>query len=207
MIERVAIPGFKRGSRYRSLTGSPRVCIIYQAADLSTLNSPPYLERLNDPTPWTTRSLPHFVGMNRTMCSVASTHGHGIGGYLLTIQLSPSEKGEPRLMNWLSADVLPALAARAGLCAAHLLLGDKAVSATPTQEKELRGAPDQIADWVVLVEGYDRHAVEQAKAELMGRDGVFAHGAGGAPLAGLYSLDFTLGEDEAKAVWRHPGKG
>ncbi len=107
-------------------------------------------------------------------------------------------------MNWLSANRLPALATRAGLCAAHLLLGDQAVSATPTQEKELRGQPDQIADWVVLVEGYDRHAVEQAKAEFLGRDGLYAHGAAGNPVAGLYSLDFTLGEDEAKAVWRHP---
>ena len=207
MIERVAIPGFLRGSRYRSLTGSPRVCIMYQAAELSTLNSPAYLERLNDPTPWTTRSLPNFVGMNRTMCQVASTHGHGVGGYLLTIQLSPASGKEPGLMNWLSADMLPALAARAGLCAAHLLLGDQGVSATPTQEKELRGQPDQIADWVVLVEGYDRHAVAQAKADLLGRDGVYAHGAGGTPVAGLYSLDFTLGEDEAKAVWRHPSGG
>ena len=85
--------------------------------------------------------------------------------------------------------------------------GDQGVSATPTQEKELRGQPDQIADWVVLVEGYDRHAVAQAKADLLGRDGVYAHGAGGAPVAGLYSLDFTLGEDEAKAVWRHPSGG
>lgn len=206
MIERVAIPGFLRGSRYRSLTGSPRVCIMYQAVELSTLNSPAYLERLNDPTPWTSRTLPHFAGMNRTMCSVASTHGHGIGGYLLTIQLSPRHDRHSDLMNWLSSIVLPKIAAKAGLCAAHLLLGDQSVSATPTKEKDLRPTADAIADWVLLVEGYDRHAVEQAKADLLGRDGLYAHGVAGEPVAGLYSLDFTLGQDEAKAVWRHPAK-
>ncbi len=207
MIERVAIPGFLRGSRYRSLSGSPRVCIMYQATELSTLNSPAYLERLNNPTPWTSRTLPHFDGMNRTICSVASTHGHGIGGYLLTVQLSPRKDKHSDLINWLSSQTLPQLAARPGLCAAHLLFGDKGVNTAPTKEKELRSAPDAIADWVLLVEGYDRQAVEQAKAELLGRDGLYAHGVAGEPVAGLFSLDFTLGEDEAKAVWRHPSEG
>jgi hypothetical protein len=204
MIERVAIPGFLRGSRYRSLIGSPRVCIIYQAAELATLNSPAYLQRLNAPTPWTARSLPHFVGMNRTMSRVATSVGHGVGGYLLTVRLTPADGKEPVLMNWLSGGTLADLAARPGLCAAHLLLADQGVSATPTQEKALRGAPDQVADWVVLVEGYDRAAVEQAKAGLLGRDGLYGHGAAPGIEAGLYSLDFTLGEDEAKAIWRKP---
>ena len=207
MIERVAIPGFLRGSRYRSAAGGPRVCIMYQAAELATLNSAPYLERLNDPTPWTSRTLPNFQGMNRTMCKVASTHGHGTGGYLLTIQLGAEPENEARLMNWLSSVTLPALAARAGLCAAHLLLGDQAVSATPTQEKELRGAPDAVADWVVVVEGYDLPALTQAKAELTGRDGLILHGAAPVLEAGLYTLDFSLGEDEAKRVWQLPVAG
>src|SRR3954469_20132037 len=54
MIERVAIPGFRRGLRYRSLMGSPRLCIIYEVDSLQTLASPAYLERLNNPSPWTT---------------------------------------------------------------------------------------------------------------------------------------------------------
>jgi len=68
----------------------------------------------------------------------------------------------------------------------------------------MRGAPDAIADWVILVEGYDRPAVEQAKAELLGADGLFGHGGSVGLVAGLYSLDYTLGEEEAKRVWRKP---
>ena len=60
---------------------------------------------------------------------------------------------------------------------------------------------------MLLVEGYDREAVTQAKAELLGRDGLYAHGVAGEPVSGLYSLDFTLGEDEAIALWRHPSTG
>jgi hypothetical protein len=204
MIERVAIPGFLRGLRYRSLTGSPRTCVLYQVETLETLNSPAYLERLNDPTPWSTRTLQHFVGMNRTMCTVAASHGLGIGGYMLTIQLSALPGQESELRGWLSDEALPGFAARAGLNAAHLLIGDQGVSKTPTQEKELRGAPDALADWVVLVEGYDRAAIEHAKAQLLGADGVIGHGASDSLVAGLYSLDYTLGEDEAKRAWRKP---
>ena len=204
MIERVAIPGFLRGFRYRSLSGSPRTCVIYQAEEVETLNSPAYLERLNDPTPWSTDTLQKMTGMNRTMCTVAASHGLGIGGYLLTIQLSAEPGQEDDLRGWLSDHALLGFAARAGLCGAHLLIGDRAVSDTPTQEKELRGAPDAIADWVVLVEGYDRTAVEQAKTELLGADGLFGHGGSEGSVAGLYSLDYTLGEEEAKRVWRKP---
>ena len=104
----------------------------------------------------------------------------------------------------MSDQALPDFAGRAGLSGAHLLIGDQGVSKTPTQEKEPRGEPDAIADWVVFVEGYDRAAVEQAKAELLGAHGVIGHGASESPVAGLYSLDYTLGEDEAKRVWRKP---
>ena len=204
MIERVTIPGFLRGLRYRSLTGNPRVCSMYQVETLETFTSTAYLERLNNPTPWTKRTMPLFVGMNRTLCRVVATHGHGIGGYLLTIQLTPQLDGAERLTSWLSRVALPEFASRAGLCGAHLLIGDRAVSQTRTQEKVLRGEPDAVADWVVLVEGYDRAAVEFALSELIGTQGLVAHGATEKATTGLYSLDFTLGENEAKALWRKP---
>jgi hypothetical protein len=205
MIERVAIPGFQRGLRYRSLAEGPRVCVIYQVEALETLASPAYLERLNNPTSWTTRSMPLIHGMNRTLCRVAATYGHGIGGYLLTIQLAPRIGSENGLRSWLGGEALPALAARAGLCGARLLIGDREVSQIKTQEKELRGGSDAVADWVVLVEGYERAATEHALAELLGAAGLAAHGAADRPTPGLYSLDFLVGENEAKAIWRAPG--
>ena len=204
MIERVAIPGFLRGFRYRALNETPHLCVMYQTENLETLASPPYLERLNNPTPWSTRSLPLFVGMNRSLCAVAATFGHGIGNYLLTVQLSARSGEADRLKAWLSDEALPAYARRAGLSGAHLLIADVNVSATKTQEKELRGEPDAVADWVLLIEGYDRPVVEHALAELNGASGLVAHGAAEGAKMGLYSLDFALAEDEAKKIWRKP---
>ena len=204
MIERVAIPGFRRGLRYRSLADRPRTCVIYQVDALETLASPAYLERLNNPTPWTTRSMPLIVGMNRTLCRVASTHGHGTGGYLLTIQLAPRAGCEDDLKSWLGDEALPALAGRAGLCGAHLLIADREVSQIKTQEKDLRGGSDAIADWIVLVEGYDRAATEHAHTDLLSASGLAAHGAATRLTPDLYNLDFAIEEGEAKAIWRDP---
>jgi hypothetical protein len=202
IIERVAIPGFRRGLRYRSLIGSPRLCIIYQADSLQTFASPAYLERLNNPTPWTAESMPLAFGVNRTMCNVVSTHGHGIGGYLVSVQVAPRSDHAEHLKDWLTGETMPALAARPGLCGAHLLIGDPEISQIKTQEKEIRGDPDAIADWVILVEGYDRIATEQALAELRGSDGLVAHHAVEGLIGGLYSLDYMIDEVEAKRVWR-----
>ncbi|HEX6610361.1 MAG TPA: hypothetical protein VF051_06255, partial [Hyphomicrobiaceae bacterium] len=192
MIERVAIPGFLRGFRYRSVAGSPRVCTMYQVESVSTLTSPAYLERLNNPTPWSKQILPLFVGMNRTLCTVASTHGHGIGGHLLTIQLAPIAGENNRLRDTLSERVLPELAARRGLCGAHLLIGDQAASQMRTQEKALRGEPDAVADWIVLIEGYDSAEVAAARSELAAT--LPAHGGAPDMVSGLYTFDFALGQ-------------
>jgi hypothetical protein len=202
MIERVAIPGFLAGLRYRSVGGSPRVCVVYHGESVATFTSPAYLERLNNPTSWSKTMLPLFVGMNRTLCAVASTHGYGAGGHLLTVQLAPRPGAADRLRSDLTGRLLPELAARRGLCGAHLLIGDRAASPTRTQEKALRGEPDAIADWVILVEGYDSGEVAAARSELA--TALPAGGAEHGMVAGLYTLDFALHQEEAQRIWRKP---
>ena len=200
MIERLTIPGFLRGLRYRSLApDTPRVCTIYQVDSLSTLTSPAYLQRLNNPTPWTIRSVPLGVGMNKTFCSVEASVGHGIGGCLGVIQFSPTTVEESRLSQWLTTEQLPELATQSGLCGAHLLVGDAAASRTQAKERELRSEVAAVADWTVLVEGYDAQVVEAACRDLAGPAGLLAHGATqGSPSRFLYRLDFYLDGHEVE---------
>ena len=199
MIERVAIPGFLQGFRYRSIQDAPRVCGIYWASSVAAFTAPPYQERLNNPTPWTKQVMPNVVDMNRTLCTVASSSGHGTGGDLLTIQLAVEPDFIDHLRDRLSNDILPKLAKERGLCGAHLLVGDRAASQMKSQEKVLRGTPDAIADWVVMVEGYDAEAVAAAQSDLMP---VLSDMGAIDPVPGLYKLDFTLGEHEATALWQ-----
>ena len=202
MIERLAIPGFLRGMRYRSASqSSPQVCTIYQVDSLSTLTSPAYLERLNNPTPWTIESVPLGVGMTKTFCNVAASFGHGIGGYLGMIQLMPKADCQSQAQHWLLEETLPGLAKQPGLCGAHLLIGDPEASRTKAKERELRSEAAAVADWIVLIEGYDKKVTDASVRQLCAPDSQLAHKSGTHSDSGLlFCLDFSLDEGEAKPL-------
>ena len=68
--ERLSIPGFLRGSRWVSSNAKPRYFVMYEVAQLATLQSDAYLERLNRPSPWTSRMMTHYRGMNRGLAII-----------------------------------------------------------------------------------------------------------------------------------------
>jgi hypothetical protein len=80
--ERLSIPGFLRGRRYEALTGAPRFFTYYEVEGPDILTSPAYFERLNHPTPLTTRIMGEvFLNMSRTLCEVAARHGWARGAW------------------------------------------------------------------------------------------------------------------------------
>lgn len=198
MLERVGVPGFLRGHRYKAVSGSPQFLDFYEVADLATLTSAPYLECLNHPTPWTQKAVGTFRNTNRTLCCVIASVGNGICGHLLTIQLATAPGRDDALGRWL-AETVPSLIERQGVLGAHYLEGDQAASRTETEEKRLRGTPDAIADWVVLVAGYDGDALQAVRAGQLADRELQAHGASGPPIAGIYRLLHTITEPDLGA--------
>jgi len=199
LAERVGIAGFRRGRRYVAVDGAPRYCILYEVETLATLTSEAYLARLDAPTPWTTRALGHFRNSNRTLCRVGASHGLGMGGLLLSLQLSPAPGRGDDLDAWLGGVVLAELAGRSGLNAAHLLVGDEAASHTETAEKKLRDRPDAVADRVVLVEGYDQAALATVRETDLSPAALSGAGAAGPPQAALYRLLNSVGDADMAA--------
>jgi hypothetical protein len=202
MLERVGVPGFRRGLRYVALEGAPRYLNLYEVDDLATLTSGPYLDRLNHPSPWTRRVVPRVHNNSRTLCRViASAGGVGICSLLLTLQMAAQPERADELRAWLAADALPALAERAGIIGAHLLEGDAAASRSggATAEKRLRGRADAIADLVVLVGGYDPEALRAARDGPLGRERLVAHGAAPEQTLGLYQLVHAITEADLPA--------
>lgn len=100
--ERLSIPGFLRGTRWVALQGQPRYMVLYEVAGLGTLTSGPYLERLNNPSPWTSKMMPHYRGMRRGLCSVTGSFGLGMGHIALLLRFTPEEGGR-RLVARLAA--------------------------------------------------------------------------------------------------------
>lgn len=155
--ERLSIPGFRRGTRWIANGDGPRYMVVYEVESLATLASDAYLARLNNPTPWTARMMPHYRGMNRGLCAVLGSFGLGQGGTAALIRFNAEATYAASLNRWLLGETLPAVPQMSGLGSAHFLQG--AQTAAMTNEQRIRGA-DRGIDSAVLVTGYDTKAVD-----------------------------------------------
>jgi hypothetical protein len=173
MPERLSIPGFLRGSRWVAADGGSGYFMLYEAQDESTITTGPYLERLNNPTPWSRKMMPHHRNMVRGLCRAEASFGTALGQALLTVRFSANPE---------MARELAALPSRKGLVSAHLL---RNIAHPPAQtaEQKLRGG-DAAPDWIALVSGYSAEAVASVAGELKG-------------VAGLYRLAYILAATEA----------
>jgi hypothetical protein len=189
--ERLTIPGFLRGSRWVSVDGCNSYFIVYELEELAVLTAGPYLERLNNPTPWSRKMMPNHRNMMRSLCRVRSSFGAGLGEAMLTVRFSPQAGAQDKLERWLNSDLLPALPARKGLCAAHLLRDAGQAQGAPTTEQKIRGG-DKTADWIVLVKGYSTDALERLAAEELSEAALDAHRAAPGSIARIYRLAYTL---------------
>lgn len=173
MPERLAVPGFLRGRRAVAVPGTPveqKYFMMYEAVDADVFVSAPYLTRLNDPTPWTRRILSTYVQPSRTVCRVLHSRGHGVGGWLATVQLDADFRGPSQVAGgaWLDA-----VAALPGVLGVQTLEGDPHLGQQPTAEKRFRESrdPDRTVGLALLVDALDRACAESALAELLGAIG------------------------------------
>jgi hypothetical protein len=156
MPERLAIPGFLRGTRWTRGVSGPRYCVVYEVEALAVLDSPAYRARLDDPTPWTARMMSRYIGMRRTLCEVTAGDGDGIGAACLVVTFAPEEGRAAQLRQRLITDVMPALIRRRGLAACRLL--ESSLRATMTREQAIRGR-DGVVHSALWVTGYDADVV------------------------------------------------
>ena len=187
--ERLAIPGFLRASRWRSSDGGDGTFVLYELADHEVLRSPSYLARLNAPTPWSTRLMPHHRNMMRSQCQVLETRGTVTASSALTVRLSPAAGREAKLRLGLR-NLFESVPTRPGLVGLHLLR-HAPPSLEATTEQHLRGLSDAAADWVLIASGYDRDAVAALGAGELGEDALLAMGAAPGSACRLFDLAYA----------------
>lgn len=195
--ERMSIPGFRRGSRWTSTEDAEGFFVLYELAQYDVLTSKGYLDRLNAPTPWSTKMMPHHLGMVRSQCRVAASFGGGVATAIATVRLSPQPGREVELQAHL-AGVLGRLVDRPGLTGAHLLFTDTPQTSAPTTEQQIRGK-DGAADWIVLLSGYDADAVGTVVAGQLAPASLHAAGARDNPMIGRYRLAYTMTPQDVAA--------
>ena len=156
--ERMGIPGFLRGTRWSSASGGEGMFVMYEMNDHEVLSSPAYVARLNAPTPWSTRLMPHHRNMVRSQCRVLESHGGGVARHALTLRMSPAKGADAQLQAFFRS-LMPALATRSGVVGAHLLKHE-APDIAMTTEQKIRKDADRVADWVFVAVGYSLLALQ-----------------------------------------------
>jgi hypothetical protein len=199
--ERVGLPGFLRGRRYVAIDGKPKYFNFYETTDTGALISDAYRARLNAPTDWTRAVVAHFTDTSRTVCDVAASFGLGEGAFVDTIRLSASADAAA-FKTAIAGKILQPVSEEPGIVGAYLLQGQRAATGGDTAEKKLRGQPDEVADWVVLIEAVEQGPIETIRRAAASNDAFVRHGASPAIERGLYRLQFALTKTEMEVTRR-----
>jgi hypothetical protein len=105
--ERVRIPGFLRGRRYRNIDGLSYFLMFYETHNVEVLESDSYFAALNRPTPWTSEALKHFRQPARNIYQLQAEVGVpsvNPAPYLVTIRFNDPDETNPspdEQANWL----------------------------------------------------------------------------------------------------------
>ena len=187
--ERMSIPGFRRGSRWASEDGGEGFFVLYELETYGTLTSADYFARLNDPTPWSTKMMPHHRNMVRSQCRVLETYGGGVAQFMLTLRFSPAV-GRANDLDRNLRPVLANVPRLPGITGGHLLRTETP-NAPTTAEQKIRGG-DAVADWIILVSGYDPEALEKVAGAELGATSLERAGGLSSSAASLYRLSYAL---------------
>ena len=183
LIERVAVPGFRSGRRYEAISGDRRFFTFYEVDDTDVLTSPAYLERLDNPTPWTRDVMAFFRGTIRTVCEVAASAGEMIGAVAVTLRAEAPINVTPA-----ACALVKDLARRDGVARAQLWTAAARQTRPDTREAQTRGGPDGLIGGALVVECIRRSDAERIAGEIGSAETRAAFGLTGAATLGVYGL-------------------
>jgi hypothetical protein len=89
-VERVATDGFMAMRVFRAENlDARRYLIIYELDNITALDGPDYIRKLNNPTPWSQRIMPNLSNFIRGGGRLLARAGTGQGGALAAIIVDP----------------------------------------------------------------------------------------------------------------------
>jgi hypothetical protein len=190
MVERLGIPGFLRGRRYSAVKADVEFLTLYELRDVDVLVSDVYRERLTNPTPWSTKTLPAFRDNVRGACRIHFSEGYAMGGFVHTVRLRAPEGKEGAVVAALKRDVLPGLISLPRITGVHLVENDAALTAGNAGNQ--RGRVISLPHLVLLVEGSTVDGVRDVCARHLGGDRLRALGAVDDIHDGLYQIEYSI---------------
>ncbi len=190
MPERLGIPGFRRGRRFVAIAADLEYFNLYEAETVDVLRGDGYRARLNNPTPWTVRTVKHFRSVARSICRVVASHSKAQGGQVATIRYDVADSQAKAHVSDMTRDLIPSLSAVAGIAGVHLLVADEEASGERTAEQKARGGTNAVPRYALIVEGWgdDARFMESVRVAVSAK----TLGVPGSVNAGFYRHQLTL---------------
>lgn len=164
LIERLGIPGFLLGRRYRAIKADAEFFTYYETTSPGVLTSPVYLERVNNPTVMTRKVMSGiFTNMSRTLCEVSRQQGRFRGGFTATVKLDAG--ADPATIDQLLAGWIDDV----GIARAEVWTSVED-NTPPSEEEKLRGGDAKIAT-CLFIETLTSNAAHDVAAEVQNRLG------------------------------------
>ena len=146
LMERVGVPGFRFGRRYEVASGGDRrFFAFYEVDNPAVLTSPAYVERLENPTPWTQEAMKSFRNMVRTVCDLRAAAGNLIGSHAVVLRADAAMVPTPA-----ASALVDELATQDGVARVQLWTAAAQQTRADTAEMRSRGKDQLIAGALVV---------------------------------------------------------
>jgi hypothetical protein len=155
MAERVSIPGFQTGRRYR-IDGEPRRFLQFYETETSlVLGSKLYLDALNSPTLWTKEALTWFRDPVRNIYKLIGSCGkpHMFSApYLTALRFNLEDGLDDSLLPIYTSEWLSALCEIPYVLRARLYRVDEVISKIMTSERKIYGGGPGDQKYLAFIE-------------------------------------------------------
>lgn len=154
--ERLGIPGFLAVRIFmRPIEGGCQYFIWYELRNADVVDSAAYLDRLNNPTPWSRRIMPILGNFGRAGGTVKARRRKEPAGLIMAIGFDAAPSRPENL--------LEGVAAASGIRSVHFLETDRKKTELRTNERDLRTSDNTFAG-LLLLESDDRELLHAASA-------------------------------------------
>lgn len=165
IFERVSVPGFRSGRVLKRRNSRPsEYMMLYELDNANVMSSAGYLERLNNPTPWTQRIMPSLEQFRRGGGSIVAHGGNpaGHGGY---VAIARFEDALPdRLSGEEGREMVNTLAKVDWAINVQVMSVKNDATSIATQEKSMRRSAEGAFAGLLLMESLDAGSLDRAIA-------------------------------------------
>ena len=116
--------------------------LSYETKDSAVFKSQAYMDRINDPTPWTKEALTHFNNNMRNIYRLLAGHGEKApteAPFSLVVRFNLLPQAKAETVDWYAREVMPELIKIPGLFRARLYEVDEEISNLKTAERAIYG--------------------------------------------------------------------